>query len=203
MRAQPDWAAIRFGLTLLAVCLLPLLLPDSATHLLEYQRGAVASGELWRLWSGHLVHYSATHAGLDGSACLVLAVGLHQAGDGRRLLYRLACIAPLLSLALFIAAPEMQYYRGASGLVMAMLAAVWLMLWRAQRGWRVVLFPLAAALLIKLAADALFPDQTVSSLPAGIRSAWQIHLAGLIGGIIFWWRSDQPAALKPTDPSLP
>lgn len=203
MYARPDWAAIRPGLALLAVCLLPLLLPDSATTLLEYQRNAIASGQLWRLWTGHLVHYSAAHAGLDGLACLVLAVGLQQVEYGRVLALRLACIAPLLSLAIFVAAPEMQYYRGASGLVMAMLAAVWLTLWRAQRGWRVVLFLLAAALLIKLAADALYPAQTISSLPAGIKSAWQVHLAGLIGGIIFWWRSDQPAVLKPTDLSLP
>ncbi len=196
MYARLDWATLQPGLTLFALCLLPLLLPDAGTFWLEYQYSALVSGELWRLWSGHLVHYSPIHAGLDGGACLVLATSLQQAGHGQGVLLRLTLIAPLLSLVILLAVPEMQIYRGASGLVLALMAALWLSLWRTQSGWRPALLLLAGALLIKICADALQPGQTVSSLPAGVESAWQVHLAGLILGFIFWWRS-KPAAAKP------
>jgi len=174
------------GLTLFALCLLPLLLPEAATDWLEYRRDAVRAGEIWRLWSGHLVHYSAAHAVLDGLSCLILAAGLERVGNGRGVLFRLAAIAPALSLVMFFAIPAMAIYRGASGLAMALLAALGLSLWRARPDWRPGVLLLAAAVVLKLAADALGLAFLPSSLPAEVEVAWQVHLAGLLCGLWFW-----------------
>ncbi len=135
------------------------------------------------------MHYSVAHAVLDGLSCLVLALGLQRAGNGRGLLLRIAVIAPALALAMLFAVPEMAVYRGASGVAMALLAALWLTLWRARPCWRSGLLVLAAAVLLKIAADALGLAFTTSSLPAGIWIAWQIHLAGLICGVALAWCS--------------
>lgn len=183
-----DWPAARPGLALLALCLLPLLLPEAAIARLEYRRDAILAGEVWRLWSAHCVHYSVAHAVLDGLVCLILATGLQLAGQGRNLLPRLAVIAPLLTLTLLSAVPEMAFYRGASGVAMALLAATWLGLWRSQARWRPWLLVSALALLLKLMSDALDLNTFPASLPAEIKVAWQIHLAGLGCGLLFWWR---------------
>ena len=146
------------------------------------------SGELWRLWSAHLVHYSVGHAVLDGLACLLLAAGLRQIGAGQGMLLRLAVIAPVLSLLMLLAVPEMAIYRGASGLAMVLLAALSLALWRIRPNWRPGLLALAAVLALKLVADiygfAVFPG----NLPPDIAIAWQVHLAGLVCGWLFWRR---------------
>jgi rhomboid family GlyGly-CTERM serine protease len=183
-----DWPAARPGLALLAFCLLPLLLSEAAIARLEYRRDAVLAGEIWRLWSGHCVHFTAAHAMLDGLACMILATGLQLAGQSRRLLPRLVVIAPLLTLTLLIAVPEMAIYRGASGVAMALLAATWLTLWQYQQRWRPWLWPPALVLLLKLMADALDLNAFSASLPAEIEVAWQIHLAGLVSGLVFWRR---------------
>jgi rhomboid family GlyGly-CTERM serine protease len=183
-----DWYAARPGLALLALCLLPLLLPEAATASLEYRRDAILAGEVWRLWSGQCVHYSTAHAALNGLACLILATGLRFSGQGCSLLPRIAVIAPLLTLTLLFAVPEMAIYRGASGLSMALLAATWLAVWRRQARWRPWLLVLALALILKLMADALGLIIFPASLPAEIKVSWQIHLAGLAYGVLFWRR---------------
>lgn len=184
-----DRAGWRPGLTLLVLCLLPLLLPERVTAWLEYRREAVLAGEVWRLWSGHFVHYASVHAALDGAACLILAMGLQRAGAGAGLLLKLAAIAPVVLLAILLAVPDMTHYRGASGLAMALLAALLLTLWRAEPRWRIGLAVFMAALLAKLMADALGYSPVGSSLPDGIRVAWQAHVAGLVCGLLFWWRA--------------
>ena len=57
-------ASTRSGLCLLglsALALLAMLLPPEWQNLLEYQRRAIGEGELWRLFSGHLVHLGWEH----------------------------------------------------------------------------------------------------------------------------------------------
>lgn len=186
MLARPDLAGLAPGLSLFALCLLPLLLPETATAWLEYRREAVLDGEVWRLWSGHFVHYSSAHALLDGLACLIFALALRQLGYAQGLMIRLAVIVPLLSLVLLVVVTDMAIYRGASGVAMALLAASWLALWRSKPGWRPGLLVLAAAILLKLAADGLAYAPIPSSLPNEIRIAWQVHLAGLAAGLLMW-----------------
>ncbi len=132
------------------------------------------------------MHYSASHAALDGLACLILAFALSRMGAGHRLLLRLALIAPLVSLAIFFAVPDMASYRGASALAMALTAALGQTLWQARPAWRPGLLLLAVALAVKIAADALAIVPMPSSLPAGVRVAWQAHVAGLVCGLAVW-----------------
>jgi rhomboid family GlyGly-CTERM serine protease len=193
--ARPDWRTLQPGLALFTLCLMPLLLPEAVVAGLEYRRDAILAGEVWRLWSGHLVHYSATHAVLDGLTCLILASTLHWAGEAGSVLRRLAVVAPMISLLLLLCVPAMAIYRGASGLAMALAAVLGLSLWRTQPGWRPALLLLALALSAKLAADALGIFARPSSLPAGIRLAWQVHAAGFVCGLLVWAPSGKSICL--------
>ena len=60
-----------FFLLLLLVCL-AFMLPESMQHILAYQKANVASGEAWRLISGHLLHSNFYHLLLNGGGLLVI-----------------------------------------------------------------------------------------------------------------------------------
>ena len=178
MRARRDW----FWLALL--CLVATLLPDSAAGGLEYRRDAVLSGELWRLLTGHFVHYSLRQALQDGCALALLAYALESIDGPRNLLPRLGLSAVVLSLLLVIAVPAMAGYRGASGLAMVLAGMLLRALWRAHPAWRPGLAAIAVLLCGKMLADALGYAIDFTGLPLGVRVAWQVHAAGLVLGVL-------------------
>lgn len=178
MRHRPDW----FWLALL--CLAPAFLPETALSFLEYRRDAVLSGEVWRLLSGHFVHYSLRQAVQDGAAVAALAYALERVGGARQLLWRLALIAIVLSLFLAVAVPEMARYRGASGLAMALAGMLLRALWREHPRWRPGLIAAGTMLCGKILADALGLGFDLVGLPQGILVAWQVHAAGLALGFM-------------------
>lgn len=105
--------AERLGLALLALLVAAAnLLPGETV---EWRREAIMRGELWRLWSGQLCHWSSAH--LAGNLAAMAAVGVIAGRPVRRWLAALPLAAPLLSLFLLVAAPALESYRGLSGLV--------------------------------------------------------------------------------------
>jgi rhomboid family GlyGly-CTERM serine protease len=85
---------------------------------LVYNREAIAAGEIWRLVSGSLVHFSGSHFVKDVVA--LLAIGL-LIESGRRGHFALLCLASgsLIGPALYVAEPELAVYGGLSGIVTA------------------------------------------------------------------------------------
>lgn len=178
----------RNGLWLALLCLIPLLLPDAGQSGLEYRREELLAGEIWRLWSGHLVHFSALHALQDGLAGILLTFSLLHWWNGRCLLLRLLVLAPLISLVLLLGVPDMAIYRGASGLDMALLGMLLRLLATTRPDWRPGLIGIALLLGGKMLLDA--QGGIWSSLPPGVEVAWQAHGAGLLLG----WLAGRPAS---------
>ncbi|TVR53078.1 MAG: rhombosortase [Puniceicoccaceae bacterium] len=97
------------------------VLPWTVREALLWKREAILAGEWWRLWTGHWVHFSGEHLGLN------LLLGVLAAGwlERRRpgwLLAAILLLAPLLALGLLVSAPGMAAYGGLSGLNCALLA---------------------------------------------------------------------------------
>ncbi|HEX9171332.1 MAG TPA: rhomboid family intramembrane serine protease, partial [Telluria sp.] len=75
---MPDGAAsarthgVSIGAALLCAAL--AFAPEASLAQMEFDRSAIPAGQLWRLWSGHLVHFSVPHA--LGDALVLLAAGL-------------------------------------------------------------------------------------------------------------------------------
>jgi len=88
-----------------------------------YDRQAILGGEIWRLLSGHLVHFSPSHLVLDAAA-LALAGSLCESRfrAPRRALFLAVPIA--ISLALLFGEPNMARYGGLSGLAAAAMVYV-------------------------------------------------------------------------------
>lgn len=156
---------------------------DAAPELLEFDRHAILAGEIWRLWTCHLAHYSAQHALIDlASAGAAAAVALPALG-WRRLCLVLALAAPLISAGLLLLAPDCHYYRGASGIAVLLVVLAAGTLWpRAGARTRVALTLLGVALAAKIAAEALGHAGGWSGLPDDVAVAWQAHLLGAIAG---------------------
>jgi len=96
--------------------------PGSADWL-QYDRTAILHGEVWRVLTGHLVHWSGNQLFWDG-----LALGfLGWLCERDALASFLRCFvvsAILISLVLWFAAPWMATYRGLSGIDSALFALV-------------------------------------------------------------------------------
>jgi rhomboid family GlyGly-CTERM serine protease len=102
------------ALALTAGAAAAFLVPGAARWL-EYDRGAIAGGEVWRLVTGHFAHWSAEHLAWDVIAFVALGV-LCERLSRARFLACAAGAAVTVSLALWWAMPGLDRYRGLSGL---------------------------------------------------------------------------------------
>jgi rhomboid family GlyGly-CTERM serine protease len=117
-------------------------------------RDALAAGEVWRLWTGHLAHFSLSHLAVDALVFALLAAALRRAGVGelgRVLFFGSAA----LSLSLLFCDAAMARYGGLSGLNALMLS--WLAVRWFQAGGRKRMFGVAllAGAIGKFAFDSV------------------------------------------------
>ena len=179
-RCKLPQASAALALACLALAFAPPVLTDA----LAYERQAILSGQFWRLWTGHLVHFSLRHALADGSVLFLLGLVVEPLAGTRRLCVALAGGAALISAALLLCVPGLQQYRGASGLDMMMAAMALVLLWRnggIARPWLVFF---AALLVLKIAGEALGISSGFAALPGDIVIVWQAHLLGVLYGFL-------------------
>ena len=84
------------------------------TSLLQFDRTAIMQGEIWRIFTGHLTHWSLSHLFWDILVFLLLA-GVIERFSRRRLLACFTLASLIISLLVFTFLPEMKLYRGLSG----------------------------------------------------------------------------------------
>lgn len=115
----------RYGLGLLA-CAALLLAPLAGGNALRlqwrYERGAVAAGQWWRLFTCHFVHLDVTHALLNVvGLALLWNLFARSYGLWQWLLAVAACLVAIASGFWFLS-PHLQWYVGASGLLHGVFA---------------------------------------------------------------------------------
>ena len=167
------------------LCWAVWFLPDSWLAVLVYEREAIAAGEWWRLWTGHLTHYTLSQLIADSGLVALLGLVVQRFISPALLSLSIVIALPLMSLLLFWLLPELASYRGASGLAaMLWLLAGLQMILSARPGstqfWLGVLFLMILAGKLIGEAFALFP--AFSDLPAGVVVVWQVHLFGTVIG---------------------
>lgn len=166
-------------------------MPDvfaTVAELLQYDRQAIAGGELWRLVTCHLVHFGAEHLAWDAAVFALLSSLCWRLGRGL-CLASLAVAGLAIPAVLWILQPELATYRGLSGLDSALYATAALALgqrlWAdGRRAWAVAALGSLAALLAKVAYElatrqALFVDATsLGFVPVPLA-----HAAGGLAGL--------------------
>jgi rhomboid family GlyGly-CTERM serine protease len=162
-----------------AILVAELILP---AELLEYRR-ALAFSEPWRQLTGHFVHLSFLHALLNGVALLLLDRLFADRLESRDLFGMLAIVPVVMSLAFWLLLPELQWYRGLSGVLHTIFFAG-CVAWIAQTKGRARWLPVAAIVggtakvLLEQPWDASFPVHEllrVAVVP-------QAHLIGAVIG---------------------
>ena len=144
-----------------------------------YGRAEILSGQAWRLWTGHLVHYSASH--LTWDLAVFLAAGLWLERIAPRLARGFYLLAPpAISGALLWGEPALERYAGLSGLAAGLL--VLLALVQLQPGtreprwfWLAVL----ALVAVKVGVETTTQTPLLARFDAGVRVVPLAHLAGI------------------------
>jgi rhomboid family GlyGly-CTERM serine protease len=89
-------------------------LPSGVTDALEFERTALAHGEVWRLVTGHLTHFSSNHLVWDVGVLVVLGT-ICEAGSRRRTAFAVGVASIVISIVVAFAQPQFETYRGLSG----------------------------------------------------------------------------------------
>ncbi|WP_111641141.1 rhombosortase [Marinimicrobium alkaliphilum] len=115
--------SVKLTLLFAAVALLLAALPGWSEPALEYNREAIASGQWWRLLTGHFVHYGLYHLGMNVLALIAIGwVLLKELPVKGFVILWLAC-SVAVSTGLLWRNPEMLYYAGLSGVLHGLLVA--------------------------------------------------------------------------------
>ena len=170
-----------YGLALLCVCALlavPELIGEPARRVLSFDREAIGAGQWWRLLSAHFVHVDLEHAVLN-SLGLVLMWALFARDYSP---WRWAAIycgsAIAVSIGLWYANPELQWYVGASGALHGVMAAGTIAHLRRRDldGWILAIFIVGKLAYEQLAGALPFAGTTNTIVDA--------HLYGALGGVV-------------------
>ncbi|HEX2862390.1 MAG TPA: rhombosortase, partial [Lacunisphaera sp.] len=123
---RPPWPWLVLGLALASFVI--QLLPAWRATLL-YDRDAIARAELWRIWTGHLVHFGWPHLVVDvGLLLIVGTIAEKQHAAFTRLAFVL--MPAFISGCMFWLEPGMARYGGLSAVNLGLLLYV------AAQGWR-------------------------------------------------------------------
>lgn len=190
----PRWTRdeIAFSAGLVALVLLLAVFGDGARELLRYDRGAIASGEWWRVLSGNFVHLGIGHLALDtlGLALLLLFFrDVFAPGDWA---LALLCGSLAVGLGLWFRDPLVLRYVGISGVLHTLLFAGLLLSFRHTPLLNGFVF---AAMAFRIWTEQQ-PDYNVNYLYRQIGGAVLVdaHLYGALASLpvtVLLWRRSQ------------
>jgi rhomboid family GlyGly-CTERM serine protease len=180
---KTPWVFLLLTLAAVVVQLNPWCAP-----LLVYDRAAVVRGEVWRMWTGHLVHFGWPHFIADGGLFLILG----------RLLERehpVASYASLVGMPLAIAAamywgdPSMVRYGGLSAVNFGLLVFLALQGW--QRNWVDWFWPVVISIyVLEVVVEARSRHGSGGGMikfnDPSVRVATMAHVGGAIFGVLVW-----------------
>ncbi len=157
---------------------------------------AAAHGEVWRLWTGHLIHYDFRHF-LTNAIAIAVPISLIDRRSRRSILLSMSFLAPVISLALLMGA-HFDEYRGASALALAVWVASALTLVRAQSASD---HHTGAALIVMAIGKLVFETAGAGHLWTEVAPLPLAHVAGAIAGVIaFVSTQHQKLLIKPSIP---
>ena len=164
-------------------------------------RDALATGEVWRLWTGHLAHFSASHLVVDALVFALLVGALRRAGEcalGRVLFLGGAA----LSVSLLVCDSSLARYGGLSGLNALLLGRLVLRWLQAGGRQRVLGLALLVVAVGKFALDSIgLGGPSVEFDSVAVVPSHLSHWLGLFWGL-GWRKGDTlvPRGLHPVSP---
>ncbi len=164
------------------------LLPGVAEYFI-YDRSAIFSGEIWRLVTGHVVHYSPSHLAYNLMA--FAAVGaIIELQASRRLLPLCTVSALLIGISLLGFRPDLHYFAGASGVVTAAVAYCALSGLSVSGPWRILCLVVLLLLIGKIALELFWSGSSLVGITGEFVVVPLSHAVGAVSGLLMfaWWR---------------
>lgn len=171
-----------WGTLLVALVLGALAFSPTTSCYGEYTRGAIARGEWWRLWSGHFVHFGAWHCFWNIVVTLIAGLQVERRAPIWTRVF-LALSPGLIGAMLFVTTPDLERFRGFSG-VAAGLVAAWAALdYRDGKRSRATL--VAGILALKITSDVFSSRLLLSAAEnLDVVPSAAAHLAGVISAAL-------------------
>ena len=163
-------------------------LAPGAAEWLQYERAAIANGQVWRILSCHWTHYSLSHLGWVCAAFLALGMLCEKSGRSRFLV----CVvvsALIIPVAVWSFAPEITELRGLSGIASALFALLAVQtfkhsLWNGQKALCALVAVAFVAFLVKIGLEATGSALLVDQATAGMVPVPLCHLVGAVVGVV-------------------
>jgi rhomboid family GlyGly-CTERM serine protease len=196
-------AVVRLPIVTAAVAGLAIALCQSSalTDWLTFDRGAIAAGEVWRFFTGHLVHWNTDHLLWDVLMFAVLGAMVERRSR-RALVGVLALSAAAISAAVWFGNPTMIQYRGLSGIDSALFTFVAAALVRdARRAGHSTALWATVAMTVGFVGKIGYEVATgqtlfVDSSSAGFIPLPIAHAIGGAAGIVVWLVATRETASK-------
>lgn len=181
------WATV-----LVTVATMLIFSSEKAFEALIYQRAKIFSGEPWRLWTGHLVHFGSSHLAWDVAVFLPAGCWLETLRPRAARWFYL--VSPgFISGLLLIFDAQLERYAGLSGVAIGTLLLLALVQLRERREspwfWWAVIVLIAA----KVSIELLKGTPLLVSDFQNIRNVPLAHIGGLVGGALCWLISARQA----------
>ncbi|HWV16739.1 MAG TPA: rhombosortase [Cellvibrio sp.] len=159
------------------------LLGTNVESLLEFNRSNIQAGEYWRLLTGNLVHFGSYHLLMNLAAFILISWTLLRELALKSYIVLLALAALMINLGILWFTPELEIYRGFSGILHGLLVAG-LLLNNFRNKWlSYACVLLVFAKIIHEHSAGFEANQLQSLLP--VKVAVDSHLYGAIAGLVF------------------
>lgn len=161
---------------------------------LQYERG----GEIWRLITGQMVHWTPRMAFFDLGMLLGLGAWLEIRGDPRLAATTLALGAIFTAVAVHLS-QDLSIYRGSSGMASALFVLAAFRIADSPDRWTRALAVASVALFLTKAAFESLAGETLfaGELPEGVRVVPLVHLLGGLAGAASAVPSGRGASSRP------
>jgi len=184
MRTERYVQALRNNCLPIGLCLISVicqLFDPATTTALRYERSAIQSGEIWRLFTGNLVHLGWEHLLLNvtGLILIWLLFGRQLSTRQWLIVTVVSCLA--VGLGLLIFHPELDWYVGLSGMLHGLFVTGLLI--NLRNGYKLE-WLLLLAILGKLAWEQYHGAMPGSAEIAGGAVIVDAHLYGALSGIV-------------------
>lgn len=166
------------GAAVLVCCLWAL---QGYFGVLEFDRQKVLSGEIWRIWTGHLVHTNSVHFSLNIAAALLVFFVFFRNIKLSELLLCSFVFAALISVTLLCTYPGLGWYNGLSGLLHALVTYFSM---RLAKDEDKIFLAVLAVVWVKVLVEAVRSHFGYEKLVGGMAVITEAHLVGAFFGTV-------------------
>ncbi len=173
------------------------LMGESASNIFIYHRSGIAEGQIWRLFTGHLIHSNLWHLLLNLASLMMIGWLFSEHLTCKIWVIVFSLSALMISFAYYFTAPQFEYYVGLSAILYAVIIIGALLDIKHQ--------PMIAGLILLVVTGRVIWQQlygTADELEQLIeqRVAVESHLFGIITGyllglVLFWREKFWPGKL--------